>query len=399
MTHTPVDGGRALRRTLPHTLLQRALPSRMPLTHLLRAVLPCTLLAAAACADRPDPRPDTIEAYGATVQRDSLAGTLRLFIWPDYMDPALLEEFEQTYGVRVITDYYDNNEALIAKLKAGGIGQYDVIVASDYAIEVLESGTLLLPLEHAHLPNLRNLEPRFRALPFDSANLYSVTYLWGTTGLGVRTDLLRGSAASLDSWRLVFDAAAHPGPFVMLADPRETIGAALIYLGHSASSTDSAQLDAAEQLLMQQRPRVLTYAPFASARDLLASGDAAVAHNYSGDILTAQQEVPSIRFVIPREGAILWTDNMAVPAQAPARYTAEVFINFILDAQVGARLANFTRYASPNAAALPFVDEALRANPAIYPDSALMERLQVLRDVGRARAQYDRIWTRLRAAR
>lgn len=356
------------------------------------------VLAASACADAAeDPRPELIEAFGTTAVRDSLSPTLRLFIWPDYMDPQLLDEFERTYGVRVVTDYYDNNEALIAKLKAGGIGQYDVIVASDYAIEVLESGTLLLPLHHTHIPNLRNLDPRFRALPFDSANLYSVTYQWGTTGLGVRTDLIRNAGGPLDTWRIVFEEEAQPGPFVMLADPRETIGAALLYLGYSANTTDSTQLAEAEQLLLRQRPRVLTYTAFATGRDLLASGDAVVAHNYSGDILTAQKEVPGIRYVIPREGAILWTDNLAVPARAPGRYTAEIFINFLLDPGIGARLSNYTRYASPNAAAMPFIDEALRADRAVYPDSAVLERLEVLRDVGPARALYDRIWTRLRA--
>jgi spermidine/putrescine transport system substrate-binding protein len=353
----------------------------------------------AACGEREPTVPAIIEAHGATVFRDSLAPELRLFIWPDYMDPQILQEFEQTYGVRVVTDYYDNNEALIAKLKAGGIGQYDVIVASDYAIEVLESGTLLLSLDHSHIPNLKNLDPRFRALPFDSANLYSITYQWGTTGLGVRMDLLRDSTASLDTWAIVFDEQAAPGSIVMLADPRETIGAALIYLGHSPNTTDSLQLAAAEQLLVQQRARVLTYAPFASGRDLLASGDAAVSHNYSGDILTVQKEVPAIRYVIPREGAILWTDNLAVPARAPARYTAETFINYILDAQVGARLSNFTQYATPNAAALPLVDASLRGNRSVYPDTAVMGRLHVLRDVGPARVIYDRIWTRLRASR
>ncbi|MBI4408354.1 MAG: extracellular solute-binding protein, partial [Gemmatimonadetes bacterium] len=115
------------------------------------------------------------------------------------------------------------------------------------------------------------------------------------------------------------------------------------------------------------------------------------------DVLMAKAEVPAIRFVIPHEGAILWTDNLAVPAGAPHRRLAEVFINFLLDADVGARLSNFTRYASPHAAALPRIDPALRADPAVYPDSAVLARLEILRDVGAARALYDRIWTRLRA--
>ena len=122
-----------------------------------------------------------------------------------------------------------------------------------------------------------------------------------------------------------------------------------------------------------------------------------VAHNYSGDVLMVQEEVPAVRYLIPAEGALVWTDNLAVPKDAPHRRLAEVFINFILDAEVGAQLSNFTYYATPNAAALPLVDPELRADRAVYPDSALLAKLEFLRDVGDARAAYDRIWTRLRA--
>lgn len=355
--------------------------------------------ATALLACRPDPadRPPVIEAYNLRVESARLGDRLHIFIWPDYLDPELVEEFERTYGVRVVIDYYDNNEALIAKLKAGGIGQYDLAVASDYAVEVLKEQNLLQPLDTTTLPNLVNLDPRFRSLPFDAENRYSVAYQWGTSGLGVRTDRVRDPDRVLASWKLVFDPAHALGPFAMLNDPRETIGAALLYLGYSANSTDERELAEAERLLLAQRPRVLTYAPFATARDLLASGDVVVSHNYSGDVLMAQAEVPAIRYLIPQEGAIVWTDNLVIPAGAPHRYTAEVFINFLLDARIGARLSNFTRYATPNAAALPFVDPELRADRAVYPDSALLDRLEFLRDVGPARVVYDRIWTRLRA--
>jgi spermidine/putrescine-binding protein len=132
---------------------------------------------------------------------------------------------------------------------------------------------------------------------------------------------------------------------------------------------------------------------------LLASGDVVVAHNFSGDIMLAQEEVEGIQYVIPREGAILWTDNMAIPAQAPSQYTAEVFINFIMDGEIGARLSNFNFYASPNAAAEAGLDPELLDDRSVYPDSAVFENLEILRDVGDARMIYDRIWTRLRAGR
>lgn len=354
--------------------------------------------AAAACGGGGDSaRPAVVDAYGAHVETKDIGTALHLFIWPDYLDPALVQEFEKAYGVSVSIDYYDTNEAMIAKLQAGGTGQYDLVVASDYAVEVLRQAGLLLPLDHGALPNLENLQRRFVDAPYDPGNVYSVTYQWGTSGLGVRSDLVEDSTKLIPSWRLVFDPAAAVGPFTMLDDPRETIGAALLYLGHSPNSTDPKELDEAERLLMAQRPRLLTYSPFATARDLLASGDAVVAHNYSGDVRTVAEEVPGIRYLIPSEGSIVWTDNLAVPKDAPDQKLAQVFINFILDARIGARLADFTRYATPNEASLPLVNAELRADPTIYPDSAMLSRMDFLRDVGDARATYDRIWTRLRA--
>lgn len=355
----------------------------------------CAVVLIAACGS-PD-LPAVVEAYGLSVPRDSLGERLALFIWPDYLDPELVSEFERTYGVAVSIDYYDTNEAMIAKLGAGGTGQYDVIVASDYAVEVLTEQGLTQPLDRSNIPNFANLDPRFVGLPFDPGNARSIPYQWGTTGLGVRMDLVTDSSRIVPSWGMVFDPERAVGPFTMLSDPRETIGAALIYLGFSANSTNPQELAAAESLLMQQRDRVLTYAPFATARDLLGSGDATVAHNYSGDVLMVRDEVPSVRYVIPEEGSMIWTDNLMIPAGAPNKRLAEVFINFILDADVGARLSNFTFYATPNAASLPLVAPALRADRSIYPDSAVLAKLEIARDVGEARQLYDRIWTRLRA--
>jgi spermidine/putrescine transport system substrate-binding protein len=286
---------------------------------------------------------------------------------------------------------------MIAKLRAGGTGQYDLVVASDYAVEVLTEQGLAERLDRSNIPNFANLDARFTDAPYDVGNVYSVPYQWGTSGVGVRTDLVNDSSRVVESWALVFDPNRALGPFTMLNDPRETIGAALLYLGYSANSTDTVELAAAERLLMEQRDRLLTYAPFATARDLLGSGDATVAHNYSGDVLMVKGEVPTVEYLIPREGSIIWTDNLMIPAGAPNKLLAEVFINFILDAQVGARLSNFTFYATPNAAALPLVDVELRTDRSVYPDPEVLAKLEFLRDVGDARAHYDRIWTRLRA--
>jgi spermidine/putrescine transport system substrate-binding protein len=338
-----------------------------------------------------------IDAYGLSVERASLGERLNLYNFSDYLDPELVSEFEDAYGVQVNLDYFDTNEAMIAKLRAGGTGQYDVVVGSDYAVQVLVGQGLAQTLDRANIPNLVNLDPRFVDPPYDSGNAHSVPYQWGTTGIGVRRDLVKDTSRIRPSWAVVFDPASALGPFTMLADVRETIGAALLYLGYSANSTNPQELDAAERLLMRQRERVLTYAPGATARDLLGSGDATVAHAWSGDVMQIRDDAPSVEYLIPREGAVVWTDNMMIPAGAPNKRLAEVFINFILDANVGARLSDFTRYASPNSASTPMIDAALLANPSVYPPPELVGKLEFLHDSGAARALYDRIWTRLRA--
>ena len=146
------------------------------------ALIAASALFASGCAsERPT---GTIQAYGTSVDRAVLGEELHLFTWADYLDPDLAEEFERTYGVRLRIDYYDTNEAMIAKLQAGGTGQYDVAVASDYAVEVLAKQQLIEPLDRSHIPNAVNLDARFLNPPFDSGNVHSLPYQWGTSGLG-----------------------------------------------------------------------------------------------------------------------------------------------------------------------------------------------------------------------
>jgi len=326
-------------------------------------------------------------------------GRLHLFTFSDYIDPQLVREFEQAHGVQVLQDYYDNNEALIAKLQAGGRGQYDVAVVSDYALPTLVRLGLLEPLDRTSISNFSNVDPRFLGRDFDPDNQYSVPYQWGVSGIGIRTDLVDTTRVDVRTWAVLFDPSRQAGAFTMLDDSRETIGAALKYLGYSLNTTDPAALAAAERLLLAQRDRVLSYASFSTSRDLLLSGDVALAHNWSGDIGLAQAERPDITFVVPREGSVIWIDNLAVPAGAPNRQAAELFMNFILDAEVGARLSEYTRYASPNRAAEAYLSPELKAMAQRYLDPAAFARMEYLRDLGdEGRQLYDRVWTRVRVA-
>lgn len=359
------------------------------------SVLAAALLVA-ACG-RGAELPPEVTAYGLTVETGRLSPTLRLFNFPDYLDPDLVAEFRRTYGVRIIQDFFDTNEAMMARLRAGAAGGFDLVVASDYAVGILAGDGLLEALDPALLPNRANLHSLFTGLPFDPENQFSVPYQWGTTGLGIRSDRAAGDPAAWATWSVLFDPARSAGRFALLDDSRESIGAALIYLGHSVNSTDAAALSEAEALLAATRDRAAAFTPATTGRDLLVAGELDVSHNHSGDIAAAQEERDDIVYVIPREGAVVWADNMVIPAGGASAYTAHVFMNFILDPDVGARLTNFTRYASPNREAWPRLDAELRDDMDELLEGGLLDRMEFIEDVGEERRSFDQLWTRVKA--
>ncbi|MDX2284738.1 MAG: spermidine/putrescine ABC transporter substrate-binding protein [Bacteroidia bacterium] len=353
------------------------------------------LAGLAACRPRED---RLIRADGVEVMQSELGDALHLFIYPDYIDSALVRQFSEQYGVEVIFDYYDNSEALVAKLLAGGKGQYDVIVPADYAVAILIKLDMLEPLDSSHIPNLRNLDARFRSLPFDPGNRYTACYQWGTTGLGARTDLIgapyRGD--SLNTWRMLFDPAWYPGQFALLDDPREAIGAALRFLGHSVNTADPGLIAQATDLLISQKHRIVAYNTASTGRDFLLSGDAPLILNHSGDVFMAAD--PQVTYRITQEGGIMWADNLAIPRSAPHKRAAEAFINFILGAEQGAALAAYTLYATPNRAARKLLPDSIREHPFIYPADSVLDRMEFLQDLGPATRIYSQAWTRFKAA-
>ncbi len=326
--------------------------------------------------------------------KQELAKELHVYNWSEYIDPQIYADFEKEFGVKVIEDTFASNEDLLAKIQAGAAG-YDLIVPSDYMVAIMIELDLLAPLNYDHIPNFQNINPKFKDPPYDPGNKYSIPYQWGTTGIGYDTTVVTETPAS---WACLFDpqlAAPYAGRMSMLNDSRETIGAALKYLGYSLNSTDEKQLEEAKQLLIRQKQWVSTY-DSEGFEDLLAAGETILAHGWSGDFFQAAVEAEQIGYAIPREGATIWTDNLCIPKTAPSQYTAEVFINYLLRPEVAAKVTNFTWYASPNQAADKFINPEILEDPAIYPPPEIMDRLEFIRDVGEATALYDRIWTEIK---
>jgi spermidine/putrescine-binding protein len=306
-------------------------------------------------------------------------GDLNFYNWSEYMDPDLVTEFEETYGVDVVESYYESNEAMLSQILAGVA--YDLIVPSDYMVKIIIDEGLAFKLDKEALTNYGNLAEEFRTQPYDPTGDYSVAYQYGTTGLGVNLELV--GDAFVPSWALVFDpelTAGFAGGVSLLNDPRETMGAALEYLGYSLNDTTLEHLEEAAEVVRNARPGIATF-DSDQYDENLANGEVAVAHGYSGNMIVAiggTDNPDNFVYVLPEEGATLWIDNMVIPTISTAPCTAHTFIDFLLDAENGAQLTNWNYYGSPNAASVPFLDQEV----VDFYAATLEAKTEVITDTG-----------------
>ncbi|HAM73089.1 MAG TPA: polyamine ABC transporter substrate-binding protein [Verrucomicrobiales bacterium] len=319
---------------------------------------------------------------------------LNLFVWSEYIDPKLIAEFEKLNDCRVNVDYYEDLEGMVAKLASGGSSIYDIVVPDDTHMPALIKRGLLAPLRHENVPNLRHILPSFTTASFDPGNGYGAPSDWGTTGLFLRRTEGKPSPRG---WGAVFNPAEQPGPFLLLEDPRATIGAALRYDGHSLNSTNMAELTQARDRLIEAKKRSLGFEGATGCKNRVLSKGARVAMAYTGDAVRGMAEDSETLYVTPIEGSQIWVDLLCIPAQAPHRDLAERFINFLLDPPVAARFVAFYRDATCNKSALELVPPADRNNPAIYPPPEVLTRLEYARDLGEMNKLYDEIWLQIKS--
>jgi len=344
-------------------------------------------------------------AGGATAGAEEKV--LNVYNWSDYIDPEVISDFTRETGITVHYDVFDANEVLETKLLTGNSG-YDVVVPSAYFLERQVQAGVFASLDRSKLPGLANLDPELvaRAERHDPGGAHSVVYLWGTTGIGYDAGKVRAIMpdAPVDSWALVFDPAVvskfKDCGVSVLEDPTDMVGTMLVFLGKDPNSESEADLKLAEERLLAIRPyiRQISSSQYIEG---LANGDLCIAVGYSGDVLQARDRAAEagkpvdIRFSIPKEGALMWFDTLAIPADAKHPGNAHLFIDYLLRPEVAARNSNFVNYANANAAATPLVNEELRSDPGIYPDAATKARLQPnLAKSAEYSRQLNRAWTR-----
>mgnify|MGYP000100096512 CR=1 FL=1 len=324
----------------------------------------------------PQPTPaertrEALEAYlGWTCPEEVRGGTLNIFNWAEYVGPFTIGDFQVLCDATVNFDVYASNEDMIARLRAGNPG-YDIIVPSHFIINVMVNEGLLTPLNLDNIPNIANVTPELLNPDYDPDNQYTVPYQWGTVGIAYSTTRV---AAPFVSWD---DFWSYEGPVAWLEDQRAMLGIALNLLGYDPNSENPDEIAAARDYLIERSGNVVTIIT-GNSQQLLGSGEIDAAIDYNGNVfqLQAQCGCEDYAYVIPEEGANVWVDNVAIPVDAPNPRLAEAFIDYLLVPQVGADLSNWTAYATPNQTALDMglIDPTMRENPAIYPDSEVLER-------------------------
>lgn len=318
--------------------------------------------------------------------------TLTIYNWGDYIEPELLEQFQEETGITVIYQTFDSNEAMLTKVEQGGT-TFDVVVPSDYAIAKMREENLLLPLDHSKIPNLANIDERFMDLSFDPGNKYSVPYFWGTVGIIFNPDMTEG--LDFSSWDTLWDSRLDNNIF-LVDGAREVMGMALNSLHYSVNDTNEDHLQEALTKLNKLSPNVKAIVGD-EIKMLLANEEAAVGIVWSGDASEIMDENDKLDYTVPEEGSNKWFDNMVIPKTAANVEGAHKFIDFMLRPDVAAKNAEYVGYSTPNVPALELLPEDISGDTRFYPPAEITDRLEVYDNLGkRMLAHYNELFLKFK---
>ncbi len=338
---------------------------------------------------------------------------VNVYNWTDYIAPEALKDFTKETGIEVTYDTFDSNDTLETKLLAGKSG-YDVVVPTANFLQQQIKAGVFQKLDKSKLPNLVNAWPQIaqRLAAYDPGNQYAVNYMWGATGIGYngkKAKELLGANAKIDSWDIIFKPemiAKFKDCGIHLLDSADDIfPAALKYLALDPNSAKPEDLEKAAALVAKIRPYVRKFHS-SEYINALASGEICLVVGFSGDIKQAQNRAAEVKkgvevgYAIPKEGAQLWFDNLAIPKDAPHVAEAHEFINYLMKPEVAAKNTNFIVYANGNLASQKFVDKAILQDPSVYPDQATFDRLYVnIAHDAKTKRLMNRLWTKIKTGR
>ncbi len=323
----------------------------------------------------------------------SAAEKVYVYNWTEYIPEAVLQQFTKETKIKVIYTTYDSNETMYAKLKLVRGEGYDVVFPSTYFVNKMSREGMLQPLDHSLIPNIGELDSAVLDKEFDPGNVYSVPYMWGSTGIAVNTDII--DAALVTSWRDLW-SSEYKGQLLLQDDMREVFHMALKINGHSSNTRDPKEIEAAYNLLKELMPNVLLFNSDSPRLPYLA-GEVNVGMIWNGEAWMAQQENKAITYVYPSEGANFWIDSFVVPKGANNVENAHKFIAFMLRPEIAKMCVEENGFATPVTTALPLIDEDVRRSRTIFPSAEIISRGEFQTDVGDALALYQEYWEKLRA--
>ena len=321
--------------------------------------------------------------------RSSAADQVIVYNWGEYIDPEVLDIFEEETGITVVYEEFETNESMFPKVQAGAVS-YDLVCPSDYMIQRMIENNLLAEINFDNIPNLKNVGEQYmkQSQGFDPENKYSVPYCWGTVGILYNKTLVDDP---VDSWSILWNEK-YADQILMQNSVRDAFGIALKYCGYSLNSTDLDELQEAKELLMKQKPLVQAYV-VDQVRDKMISNEAAIGVIYSGEAIYTQSENPDLEYVIPKEGSNVWIDSWVIPKNAQNKENAEAFINFLCRPDIAKMNFDYITYSTPNTAARELIeDDAIRNSTIAFPDTSELERCETFNYLG---TKFDNIYNEL----
>ena len=338
-------------------------------------------------------RTTTALALGAIAATAAAAeGELYIYHWFEYMPQELIDKFEAETGIDLVMDTFDSNEAMLASLRAGGMGTYDVAVPGDYMVQIMRDSGMLDSFDPTEVPNHANIAPEWLDVSFDPGRMHSIPYQWGSTSFSVNREVFDGE---IDTTSIIFEPPEElAGTINVLDSQGEVMALASMHLGIPQCTTDRAQLEALDGLLQSAKEGWASINSDTS-KDVLVSGDAAVGMIWGGFGAKAREEGAPVEYAWPEQGYVVWMDNVVLLDQAPNRDNAIIFLNFMLEPENSAMVSNFARYSSGVMGTEPFLDPSLATMDENNPPPGLPTTfVEVCNE--ETQALYDRIWTRVK---
>lgn len=345
----------------------------------------------------------------------AVAGGKELYIynWSEYMPKSVLDDFTKETGIEIHYETYDSNEEMYKKVTTKGAKAYDILVPSTYFVNKMIDEGLLQKIDKSKLSRYKNLDTKLLSRPFDPKNDYSIPYLWGSTGISYNPALVNEKITSWsDLWK-----KEYKNSVLLNDDMREVFGVALKVLGYSANSTDPKEIEVAYNKLLELKPNIKMFYS-GSQTQIYLNEHVKLGMSFNGEGFMAQEkntenkltkmimdpdaiigtkdEQKEIRYIYPKEGALVWMDSLVIPKGAKNVENAHLFIDYILHAQVAKLISRDIGYASPNIKAIELLDKAIQTNRTIYPTQKELINSEFQIDVGEALTIYEKYWKMLK---